>query len=201
MADDVEFPMGKEIRSLIEQAARAWHASTLRPEPKKCVLAHWRTMIAQWVDRPEMPLLIRRPAEGRGREIKHQKTGRVLVPVDNTPAHWALAMALDGKTPSCEQALAALRDGSLGVAMALKESEKEQACYHGLLRKWEVLKPWRLCHVDNVADHTKGEIANWDIDALKRHTTRLLDPNNMFLIAKGCGFGEDRTFIRAFTGV
>jgi hypothetical protein len=177
----------------IRLAAERWHKSLLRPRVAPEVLVLWSKLIDEWITDSTAPLLVRKSAGPRGKAIPH-RTGRIIVPVDNTPAHWALGLALTGKCPSLEDVHTLLNRDALPIAMALKASERAQAKYTGATAKWLGLLNrygWKVCHIANVGLKTPAPLHVIDIRGLSTLFRALIDPSNMFLVPlKWAGFAE-----------
>ncbi len=189
--------MDEEVIRLIEQAAALWRISKKRPSPAANVLDNWDRLLNDWVADDSMPLLIRKGGLSRGQVVQH-KSGRTLVPTDNTPAHWSLSLTLDGVVPSLDECRAQLESGALGVALAFKGDERKQAAYHGILKKYKNLTKWRICHIEPVSDASKTPLPERNIADLLEHSKRFLRPRNMFVVSRSSGLGEVGAFIRAF---
>ena len=191
--------MDEEVIRLIEQAAALWRISKKRPSPAANVLDNWDRLLNDWVADDSMPLLIRKSGLPRGSVIQH-KTGRALVPTDNSPAHWSLSQALNGEVPSLDECRVQLESGKLGIALAFKGDERKQATYLGTLKNCKNLMQWRICHIEPVSDASRTPLAERDITDLLEHSKRFLRPRNMFVVSRNSGLGEVGAFIRAFAG-
>src|SRR5687767_15011479 len=93
----------RSIRDGISAAARAWFKDPVRPRVSPEVLARWDELLTGWADAHDLPLLIRKARDNRGHALVHAETGRTLVPTDNSPAHWSVALALCGACPSLDE--------------------------------------------------------------------------------------------------
>lgn len=59
-----------------------------------------------------------------------------------------------------------------------------------------ILEGWKLCHIDSVGFNTNKKINELDINDIKEHFKKFMDPNNMFLLPKEIGdLGEIKEFI------
>lgn len=183
-----------EIASAIGDVGRRWAASPLRPRPDEGVLARWDQLLTAWVVDAAVPLLVRKfdpESAPRGSVVIH-RTGRALVPVDNSPANWAYASALLGVCLDLPGVVAALDARQLPVAMALARSERQRAHYTGMLGGVGGVPNlnslgWKVGHLEPVGLGGRRPIAEVPIDELEQHHRRLLSPRNMFLVPRSHG--------------
>src|SRR5688500_9287322 len=117
------------IRDGVALAAAAWVVDPSRPHPVAHTIAAWKALLATWAEAPDMPLLVRKARGNRGHALRHEATGRTLVPTDNSPAHWSMALALTGICPTLGEVRAMLGADSIPVAMVIKTTEKAGATY------------------------------------------------------------------------
>ena len=174
-----------------------------RPRPAPEVVGHWDALVAEWIANPRCPLLIRKSGD-RGVEHRHP-SGRAVVCVDNSPAHWTLASAIRGERPSCAQVLAALEIGEWPVVFAMSKAEVAKLPrYRGVLARSKAAKAlndgeWKVCHIDEVGMRAKGSVTEMSITTLREHCRRLLAPSNMFVVPNThAGFGELPEVVAAF---
>lgn len=191
------------VTSTLMAAAESWLTSTLRPRPTPEGLRYWNLLIDEWVENPNFPLLIRKAGD-RGVELLHP-TGRSVVCVDNSPAHWTMASAIHGEPPPCTELLAALVTGEWPVTFAMSKAEvAKQPRFRGVLARSAIGRAlnhgeWKVCHIDEVGLHSKATLKELSIAILKEHCRRLLKPSNMFLVPNShAGFGELPEVIAAF---
>lgn len=160
-----------------------------------------------------MPLHIRKADGNRGSVVVHD-SGRQLVPVDNSVAHWAFALALCGAKPTLSDVRLWIGEDRIPVAMALAKAEQAQATYRRLMPTaprragsadaieavvaggMRFAPPslnalgWKVCHIEPVGIG-RGDIRSLRMDTLTDHFRRYLDPSNMFLVPKAwSGLGE-----------
>ena len=192
---------GPRVRKDLRRLAEEWVQDPERPRVTPTVGTHWRELVRAWSTDPSLPLLVR-AGGNRGEAVTHG-SGRTLVRTDNSPANWAFASALLARTPSAQDALAALVAGQLPVAMVLKRAERQHARYSGLLRA--TMDPpnlntlgWKVAHIDRVG-LADSAIEDLPLADLQEHLRRFLDPSNMFLVPKlYAGLGELPEFLEAF---
>ena len=105
------------LSATLASAAQDWLASPDRPRPPADVVKHWDSLVEAWVSHRSMPLLVRKSGD-RGVERRHP-SGRAIVCVDNSPAHWTLACAIAGDRPTVEDLHSALTSGEWPVVFAM----------------------------------------------------------------------------------
>ena len=195
-------PLPDRMRQAMRALAVDWRDSALRPAPSDATIQAWRSLLSDWVARPDLPLLIRKHDRNRGHLVQHA-TGRYLVPVDNTPAHWAMRQALVGVCPSVAEIVEAFDGDGVPVAMAMSATEASQARYTKKSKVDRELNSmgWKVCHARSIGIRTPGSIAEMPIAALIEHFWAFLDPGNMFLVPKvWAGFGELPEVVAVFAG-
>ena len=183
----------EEMLAAFRQAGEFWRNSPCRPRVAPPVLASWAQLLDKWISDESLPLLVRKHRGTRGRFIAHD-TGRILVPVDNSPAHWSMGLALDDQCPDLESIRALFEDDALPVAMTMTATERAganltggRAAWHGLLNSFG----WKVCHSREVGLRTRKALQHVPIQLLNEHFRALLDPANMFLVPlRWAGFGE-----------
>lgn len=123
----------------------------------------------------------------------------MLVPVDNSVAHWTLLLALRGSCPSLEEVGRLVAEDRIPVAMVLSQAERQRAKF--VCTKVEASLNqlgWKVCHIDAAAVGGRGAITNYPIDVLREHFIRYASPRNMVLVPLlWAGLGEMPEFIRA----
>lgn len=166
-------------------------------------MRHWDALVAEWIDNPRCPLLVRKGGD-RGVEHRHA-SGRTVVCVDNSPAHWTLASAIREARPTCRDLLSALESGEWPVVFALSKAEAAKLPrYRGFLARSTAAKAlnqgeWKVCHIDEVGLGQKGAVGDIGLSTLREHCRRLLAPSNMFLVPNShAGFGELPEVVAAF---
>jgi hypothetical protein len=185
------------IRASVIDAAEAWFVSPERPRPAPAVLSYWDRLVEEWLSDPRFPLLVRKSGS-RGCEHSHASSGRTVVCADNSPAHWTLAMALAGETPTVDELLQALESAAWPVVFALSKADAAKLPrYRGVMARSARGKAlnvagWKVCHIRGVADESRGaDLDGLSIQSLVEHSRRFLAPSNMFLVPNShAGFGE-----------
>lgn len=176
-------PLPAHLSSRLAELAGEWAASADRPEPVASILAAWDSTLAAWLKRADLPLLIRKGSAGRGAVRRHD-SGRMLVPTDNTPAHWSFALALRGQCPSADDIARAFAQDEIPVAMAFKKVEKAAAKYRGTRGQVDHLNAvgWKLAHITPVALGGIGPLEARSLPTLEQHFLRFMSPRNMFVV-------------------
>ena len=188
-----------ELVAFIDDFGRAWAASAIRPRPTDAALNHWTKLIDAWAAAPDLPLFIRKHSNNRGALVSH-KSGRSLVPTDNSPAHWAYVLALSGECPSLDDIRSMLASDSIPVVMIQKGVEKPHARFHCPLRKHFNVNEfgWKLAHIKPVGLNNRTSLADLPIERLLEHFCTFLSPANMFVIPSAwSGLAEVESVINA----
>ena len=168
---------GDLLDPIVEFACR-WASAPTRPSPPSLVREAWDELLSEWVA-SGLPLFVRRSTLSRGKIITHE-TGRALVPCDNTPAHWALQIAIEGKVPSLSDIRDSIRQ--IPIAMVLKKEEKAVADFGVVGRKGGPNSlGWKVCHIEPVK-LGRGDLRTRDLNDIENHFLRFMAPSNMFLI-------------------
>lgn len=173
-----------ELKEPLRQFGRSWAASPLRPYPTSKVMLHWDRLILEWAAEATIPLFIRKKEKGHeyGEMLTHS-SGRILIPVDNSPAQWAFGQALIWNCPSLEEISIGLKNDQIPVGMVIKKQEGELPQLKWSLKKHSLNElGWKLGHIDGVGLNDRKLITDQPIDTLKRHFQRLMSPTNMFLV-------------------
>jgi len=173
-------------RLALRRLAYNWRDSPARPQITAHDALAWHKHIQQWVEDRRMPLLIRRPRYGRGREILHP-SGRILIPTDDSPAMYLLSLAMEHRSPRAGALQEALESGRLPVASTLTDDERAVARYTGTLAGIDVANlddlGYSICHIAQVGLrriplHERTEVE------LMAHSLFFLSPVNMFVIPR-----------------
>ena len=172
-----------ELTSILKSFGRTWAESTLRPQPPSHVIEQWSKLLRDWVASDDMPLFIRKSSDNRGSEIDHE-SGRLLVPCDNSPAHWAYIKALKGECPSLDEVRTLLADDKIPVAIIQKAKEKPCARYHCTRPKNFNVNEfgWKLAHIESVGLKNRTPLRSFPIKRLTEHFRLLMSPSNMFVV-------------------
>jgi hypothetical protein len=192
-----------EAAQLVVQLAQVWAAHPSRPQPEPNILDHWDMLLKKWSEDRSMPLFARKAANNRGSVLIH-RSSRTIVPTDNSPAHWAFAAAVLGKTPTIEVVREMISSDAIPVAMILKSVERQTAQYKCTLS--QVANPnaagWKVAHIEGVGLATSIPLIDLDERHLREHFRRLMSPRNMFVVpTKYSGLGELPEFCEAIRTV
>lgn len=193
----VELP--PELAAFVEGFGKAWAASALRPRPTDAALTHWSKLVEAWANAPDLPLFVRKHANNRGSVIAHP-SGRVLVPTDNSPAHWAYVLASSGECPSLDDVRSMLASDCIPIVMIQKGVEKPLARYHCFLRKDFNVNEfgWKLAHVKPVGLNNRASLTDLPIARLQDHFRIFMSPANMFVVPSAwSGLAEVASVINA----
>lgn len=175
-------PLPAHLVAKAKDLAAAWLADPCCPNVTEAVMDHWHALVADWAADPNLPLLVRKDTRNRGSEVRHS-SGRVLIPVDNSPAQWAYGLALDGACPSIQDIAERVAARNIPVALGFFKDEREKAVFRQPLGKSSVNKEkWKLGHVENVGLYSKQALESFPIEELRRHFLRFMSPANMFAV-------------------
>ena len=175
--------LAPEISNLLTEIGLQWASHSERPTPAPEMLARWDTLIVSWLANESLPLFVRKVAGNRGSVLRHV-SGRLLIPTDNSPAHWSYSLACTGVCPTVEQVKALLDRDQIPVAMILGTAEKERARYRQTLGR--ISSPnaagWKLAHIEEVGLGSRGSLEGTSLESLKVHFRAFLSPSNMFVV-------------------
>jgi len=183
-----------ELMEIVRRIARKWANHPNRPRPRPEVIARWDQLIAKWCGDRSLPLFVRKSKDNKGQALPHS-SGRTIVPSDNSPAHWAFALALLGKVPGLKGIRSALDEDRIPVALVLKKTERRKARYRCTLR--EVANPnnagWKVAHVNAIGLADRKPVLEVSEARLEKHFRRFMSPRNMFVVPKAyAGLAELR---------
>lgn len=190
--------LDEDSRLALRRLATIWRDSPTRPSIGGAEALRWHSVVEQWVRDRTMPLLIQRPRGSRGRPIRHTG-GRMLVPVDHSPAMYLLSLALLGRRPSLEELRQALEDGRMPVALRLTPEEERWARYQGTIDTMDAPNlfdlGYSLCHVTQVGLRRGPLLERTEVE-LVAHSLLLMSPVNTFVVPKEySGLGHLPEFI------
>ncbi|MBI2684856.1 MAG: hypothetical protein HYX27_00965 [Acidobacteria bacterium] len=185
-------------RVALRRLASNWRESPTRPSVAGSDAIRWHSTVEDWVRDRNMPLLIRRPRCGRGCEITH-RSGRMLVPADNSAAMYMLSLAMERREPSLHILRNGLLTGRMPVAVSLTGQERRQARYTGTVSEMDAPNLFGLgyavCHVTQVGLRRVPIEDRTEIELIA-HSLLFLSPLNMFVVPKEyAGLGELPEFI------
>jgi hypothetical protein len=190
----------QDLEILIEQFAVLWQASSERPRVLHGCAERWTALVNEWITAVDLPLLIRAGAgRRRGQELVHA-SGRLVVCADNSPAHWAMSLALQGECPTLDDIRALFAADRVPVCMAMSGTERLNAKYRCNRQKINLnTLGWKVCHRERVGERRPqiSELASWE--RITSHFRRFVSPANMFLVPKKwAGLGELMNVINVF---
>lgn len=176
-----DFP--QDLKRQMVKLAQLWAQDSTRPRIKPDVSNHWGALVSRWANDESLPLYVRKANRNRGSEVVHS-SGRVVVPVDNSPAQWALALALLGEIPSIEDVRLAIQGDRIPVAMVLKTPERKVSRFKCVLS--QVANPneadWKVAHVKAIGLRDRTDIRHISEATLKQHFLQFMTPSNMFVV-------------------
>lgn len=179
-----------ELLALIEKFARGWADSLDRPKLYEKICADGDRLLDDWISEKSLPLFVRKSINLRGQAIKH-KSGRTIVPTDNSPAQWAFARAMSSEPcPSLEDLRKWLIPPlsvpeEIPIAFALSKIQLAAASYKKTLSRGAGSvnsAGWKLAHICSIGLNKKGGLESLDIDDIGRHHRKFLSLRNMFLV-------------------
>lgn len=196
-------------RVALRRLASNWRESPNRPFVAGHDALAWHSLLYDWVHDQSLPILVRRPRGGRGREIAHP-SGRILVPTDDSPAMYLLSLAMERRRPSHASLRDALENGRMPIATALTREERRHARYTGSVDQMDAPNlselGYAVCHVTQVGLRRMALEERSEAE-LMAHSLLFLSPVNMFVVPKEyAGLGTLPEFIdemddaRSFAG-
>lgn len=173
-------------RVALRRLASNWRESPNRPNICGHDALRWHSVMQEWVRDRSLPLLVRRPRYGRGREILHH-SGRILVPTDDSPAMYLLSLAMERRTPDLAELRDSLYQGRMPVAVSLTAEERRQARFTGTTGEMDAPNltdlGYSVCHVTHVGLRRMPLEDRTEIE-LVAHSLLFLSPVNMFVVPK-----------------
>ncbi|MFN0102061.1 MAG: hypothetical protein ACKV2U_08220 [Bryobacteraceae bacterium] len=190
--------LDQHSRGTLRRLATNWRESPTRPNVTGRDALAWHSLMQDWVRDRTMPLLVRRPRHGRGRQILHPG-GRILVPTDDSPAMYLLSLAMEHRRPSLETLYNALESGRLPIAITLSAGERLHARYTGTVAAMDAPNlnelGYSVCHITHVGLRRFPLEERTEVE-LVAHSLLFLSPVNMFVVPKEyAGLGELPEFI------
>jgi hypothetical protein len=128
---------------------------------------------------------VRKVDDNRGAVLNHP-SGRTVVPTDNSPAHWAFALACAGERPTLDEIRALVEADAIPVAMILKSVERGAARFRRVLGQCPSPNAagWTLGHLEPAGLNARGRIDVQPLALLQERFVALMDPGNMFVVPK-----------------
>lgn len=174
-------PLPEDLNAQVEALGRAWATSPIRPRVDPAVRDSWNILLDSWANDRQLPLFVRKLSGGRG-SVLRRKDGHAIVPTDNSPAHWAFALAWNKVTPALREIRDEAYRKQIPVAFALKKAESDKADYCRTLGKLSLSRcRWNVCHFEEIGlGRVDLPTAPWD--KLEHHFKKFLSPENMFVV-------------------
>lgn len=185
-------------RVALRRLASNWRESPTRPNISGHDALSWHGLLQEWVADRSLPLLVRMPRCGRGREIRHSG-GRILIPTDDSPAMYMLSLAMEQRRPSRTGLQSALESGRFPIAHSLTAEERTRARYRGTLSEMDAPNLYELgysvCHITRVGLRRVPLEERTEVELIS-HSLLFLTPVNMFVVPREyAGLGELPEFI------
>lgn len=186
--------VGEEIRMKIKEIGTLWHNSPNNPQIDVEVLENWNNLIEEWIADKDMPLIIRKETNKRGRSFIHP-CGREIIVSDNTVAIWVYSNVLERTVFTLSQIKELLIQKELPMVFMATKEIKANAKYTKPLGRY-ALSDWKLCHIQPVGFNTNTSIEKLEISDIEDHFRKYVNPQNMFVLPKEIGYlGEIDVFI------
>ena len=187
--------IGNEIREKIREIGELWRNSKYNPQIDNEVLNHWNSVIIEWSEDEEMPLIIRKDANKlKGISITHP-SGRDIIVSDNTFAIWVYNRVMNKITYNLGQLKEMLLGNEIPMVFMQTKEMMEKAKYTKPLGSFS-LPDWKLCHIEPVGFNSNKSIEELSIIDIKEHFKKYASPSNMFVLPKEIGdLGEIQIFI------
>ena len=187
--------VGEDIRSKIREIGALWRSSPNNPSIDQEVVNQWEKLIDDWIEDSNMPLVVRKETNKRGQSFRHSTTGREIIIADNSVALWVYGHVLKGKVFTLSQIRELLQNNELPVVFMATKEIRKNAKYAKALGK-NPLSNWKLCHIESIGLNTNTPIIDLDIEVIKEHFRKYVNPKNMFVLPKEIGdLGEIEAFI------
>ena len=187
--------IGNEIQEKIREIGELWRNSKYNPQIDNEVLNHWNSVIIEWSEDEEMPLIIRKDANKlKGMSITHP-SGRDIIVSDNTSAIWVYNRVMNKITYNLGQLKEMLLGNEIPMVFMQTKEMMEKAKYTKPLGSFS-LPEWKLCHIEPVGFNSNKSIEELSIIDIKEHFKKYASPSNMFVLPKEIGdLGEIQIFI------
>lgn len=181
----------KDLTELLVTFGKSWANCPGRPKPSAEICKKWECLLDEWVQKTDLPLFVRKTSQNRGHTILH-KSGRKLIPADNSPAQWVFTRACENTCPAIGDLRTWLIEPSLNreipIAMILTPEEKKTLGHEMTLSKAKEvnvnIQGWKLGHIKSIGLKKQGAPSDMDIEVLIEHHKDFLRPANMFVVPK-----------------
>lgn len=193
-----------EFIPLIHQLAKQFSDFSTEFSIKPDVLKYWANdLLPKWIEDSTMPLYVRKSGVKylKGSEIIHD-SGRTIIPVDNGPAHWAISMAFNENMPTPEEIRTDwINQDRINIAMIISKEHASKVKYKcdGHIVDNPNEKGWKVAHIEAIGLNSKTALEHKNLDELKSHFYKFMNPANMFLIPKAfSGLAEIEEFLKSY---
>ncbi len=174
-----------DLHEPLAAIGRVWASSKHRPRPTEASLADWDACLQRWVT-SDLPLILR-DSRRRG-ETSRSADGRMVIFGDNTPANWALGLALAEGIPKIDKWTPETTGQHVPLSFVNRSGFKRDLNVAG----------WKVCHIESVSDRVRYKVEETLEVDLRPKFIRFMSPRNMFLVPKVIsGAGELPEMIQA----
>ncbi len=144
MISDSHHPLSHNVIRRMEEFAKIWQDCAARPNVACETAKLWDDLLDTWLD-SDLPIFVNQPGHNRGSLFQH-RSGRLLIPTDESPAVWAFGLALAFRCPSLAEVRQLQREDRIPIASDLTGTERLRSLYRckGDIAVKEL--GWRLCH-------------------------------------------------------
>lgn len=162
----------------------------------------WRAAIERIALDADIPVLVRKQRNDRARRLTHEISRRVIVPTDNSPAHWSFTSAFDKRYSSADQIVEALKTGTaIPVAQVYPAGVAGHGYGVALNAQFSVNgRGWKLAHLKGIGLGGNQLIQARQLTTLIEHCRLFLSPDNLFVVPTAwAGLAEVPAFIEGFS--
>jgi hypothetical protein len=187
--------VGEEIREKIKEIGKLWRNSQNNLLVNKEILSNWNSLIEEWIENEDMPLIIRKDANKyKGQSFLHP-SGREIIVSDNSFAIWVFGQAIKEKTYTLLQIKKMLAANEIPMVFMQTKNVMQYGKYTKPLGAYSMLG-WKICHITPVGFNSNKSIEELKIEDIKNHFKKYASPSNMFALPKEIGdLGEIDAFI------
>ena len=187
--------VGEEIREKIKEIGKLWRNSQNNLLVNKEILSNWNSLIEEWIENEDMPLIIRKDANKyKGQSFLHP-SGREIIVSDNSFAIWFFGQAIKEKTYTLLQIKKMLAANEIPMVFMQTKNVMQYGKYTKPLGAYSMLG-WKICHITPVGFNSNKSIEELKIEDIKNHFKKYASPSNMFALPKEIGdLGEIDAFI------
>ena len=188
--------LDSEIKKKISDLGYLWNKSPLNHKPTQSHLDSWESVIKEWINDKNFPLVIRKGPNPRGSVVIHS-TGRRIIVADNSFSQWIYYHIIKGEIFSLRELKEKLRNDEIPFSFVIKAKDRPFVKYSKTIGEHSTGKlGWKLCHKEPVGINKRKKIEDIPIEQLENHFYKLANPKNMFVLPLQIGgIGEVQEFI------